>query len=125
MPFSPLKKPLAEATIALVTTAMPDNSFTRNARSLQICDAGDPPDSLYTGELFWDSDSTHTDDLASFFPIRMLGALAKEGRIGGLAKHYYCVPTNYSQRNTIENDAPAIVAQSLQDEVDVVMLVPL
>ncbi len=124
-PFAPLRKPLSESTVTLMTTAMPDHSFTRQTRSLQICDMNKPPESLYTGELFWDADATHTNDLGSYFPIHLLAEIVKEQRLGKLARHYFCVANNYSQRRTREEDAPAIVKQCVLDEVDVAILVPL
>jgi len=35
------------------------------------------------------------------------------------------VPTDYSQRRTIEQDAPQILARCREDGVDVALLVPL
>jgi D-proline reductase (dithiol) PrdB len=104
VPFTPLRRPLSESTVTLITTAMPDESFTRITRRLQVCDMEKPPESLYTAELFWDKEATHTRDLGSYFPIRMLAEMASERRLGRLAKHYFCVPTNYSQRATLEQD---------------------
>lgn len=125
VPFAPLKKPLAEATLAIVTTAMPDSSYTRKTRRLVVQETASAPQSLYTREVFWDKDATHTDDLGSYFPLETLGEAVRAGRLGRIAPHYYCLPTTYSQRSTIERDAPPIVAQCVRDEVDVAMLVPL
>jgi D-proline reductase (dithiol) PrdB len=125
VPFSPLGKPLRDCTATIVTTAMPDNSFTRELRSLQKGDMTQVPDSLYIDELAWDKDATHTDDLDSYFPIRRLTELVNEGKLGQLAQHYYCVPTSYSQRQTIELDAPGILKACLEENVDIALLVPL
>jgi len=35
------------------------------------------------------------------------------------------VPTDYSQRRTLEQDAPEILRRCREDEVDVALLVPL
>lgn len=125
VPFTKPKKPLPEATLAIVTTAMPDSSYTRKTRRLMVQETAKAPASMYTQEVFWDKDTTHTDDLASYFPLGALAEKVREGRLGRIAPHYYCVPTTYSQRSTIERDVPPIVAQCLRDEVDVVVLVPL
>ena len=125
VPFSPLEKPLQECTATLITTAMPDESFTRELRSLQIGEMKQVPTSLYTDELAWDKDATHTDDLDSYFPVRRLMELVQEGRLGQLAEHYYCVPTSYSQRQTIELDAPGIVRSCIEEHVDIALLVGL
>jgi D-proline reductase (dithiol) PrdB len=125
VPFAPLNKPLAEATLAIVTTAMPDPTYTRTTRRLAIEETASAPASLYTREVFWDKESTHTDDRGSYFPLDALVEKVREGRLLRIAPHYYCLPTTYSQRSTIERDAPPIVAQCLRDEVDAVALVPL
>ena len=125
VPFAPRDKPLGASTLALVTTAMPDATYTSRTRRLAICETAKAPKSLYTQEVSWDKEATHTDDLGSYFPLADLEALAQEGRLGRIAPHYYCVPTTYSQRKTLEEDAPPIVAQCLRDEVDVALLVPL
>jgi hypothetical protein len=125
VPFAPMRRPLAESTLAIVTTAMPDASYTRDTRRLAVCETATAPAALYTQEVFWDKEATHTDDLGSYFPLAALQALAGEGRIGRIAPHYYCVPTTYSQRKTLDEDAPAIVAGCVRDEVDVALLVPL
>jgi hypothetical protein len=125
VPFAPLRKSLAQSTVAIVTTAMPDATYTSRTRRLAICETAKAPDAMYTREVAWDKEATHTDDLGSYFPLAALQEQASAGRIGRIAPHYYCVPTTYSQRQTIEQDAPRIVAQCGRDEVDVALLVPL
>ncbi len=83
------------------------------------------PDALHTAELAWDKEATHTNDLASFFPLELLQQFVAEGRIGRLAERYHCVPTDYSQRHTLEVDAPKILQACQEDEVDIALLVPL
>ncbi len=125
VPFAKLAKSLKECTVTIVTTAMPDASFSGDADVLHVGDMNHPPKSLYTGERFWDRDATHTDDVPTFFPMEQLARLVAKGEIGKLAQHYYCVPTEYSQRQTVEHDAPAILQSCLDDGVDVALLVPL
>jgi hypothetical protein len=124
-PFSPMNKDLAECTATIITTAMPNERFSRELRSLQLGEMSQVPTSLYTDELSWDKDATHTDDLDSYFPIRRLAELARQGRLGKLARHYYCVPTSYSQRQTIDSDAPAILDSCIAEGVDIALLVGL
>ena len=52
-------------------------------------------------------------------------ALAAQGRIGSVAPRFHGVPTDYSQRRTIEQDAPQILERCREDGVDVALLVPL
>lgn len=125
VPFSRLTKPLEQCTVTIVTTAMPDASFSGDAETLHLGDMNHPPESFYTDERFWDKEATHTDDVSTFYPMEQLSRLAGEGKIGKLSEHYYCVPTEYSQRRTLEHDAPAILQSCLDDGVDVALLVPL
>ena len=84
-----------------------------------------PPAKLYADDLSWDKQATHTDDLNTFCPIEHLQALAAEGVIGALAPHFHCAATEYSQRTTLEEDAPELHRRLLVDEVDIALLIPL
>jgi len=124
-PFTPLDKPLNQCRVAVVTTAMPDTEEGRSKRQVYLNNVDPVPDSMYTRELSWHQAVTHTDDVASFLPLQQLTALQAEGVIGSLAPHFYSVPTEYSQRNTTQQDAPEILAACQKDEVDMCILVPL
>jgi hypothetical protein len=45
------------------------------------------------------------------------------GRIGSLAPRFHGIPTTYSQRATIEQDSPELLARCRADAVDAVILV--
>jgi len=124
-PFTPLKKPLGESKVTIVTTSMPAAVTARSDRRLHIGNLRKPPAKLFTDGLAWDMDATHTDDLNSFFPAEELATRKQQGLIGELSQHFYCVPTLYSHRRTMERDAPAILTSCLEDEVDIALLVPL
>lgn len=94
----------------------------RKARSIDFEDA---PDAFFTEDLSWDKITTHTDDRETFFPLETLRQLVREGRISSLAKRFHFVPTEYSQRHTIEDDAPRILDACIEDAVDIAILVPL
>ncbi len=57
--------------------------------------------------------------------LKHLQTLVSAGRLGSIADRFHCVPTEYSHRKTLEMDAPLILSRCIEDEVDVVMLVPL
>ena len=63
--------------------------------------------------------------MESFLPIARLREYVTQGRLGSLASRFHGVPTDYSQRATIETDAPQILERCLEDGVDVALLVPL
>ena len=128
VPFTRLNKPLNEARIGLVTTASaPDlsNLDEKGRKQVWSGDTAAPPDELYTNNLAWDKDSTHTRDRESFLPIDTVKALAADGVIAGLTARFHGVPTVYSQRQTIEFDAPEIARRISEDGADAVILTPL
>jgi D-proline reductase (dithiol) PrdB len=125
IPWHTLTKPLAECRVAIVTTAVPAGEIPKPTRTALSWDLADAPKHFRTDELSWDKKTTHTDDRGSYFPLATLTALAAAGVIGGLAPRFHFVPTEYSQRNTRENDAPAIVSACQADEVDIAILIPL
>jgi hypothetical protein len=127
-PFTPLRKPLAECRLGLVTTASVVDVEPEPFASPRAVHSGptDPaPAGLYTENRFWDKEATHTRDLDSFAPIHRLQEAAARGRIGSLSPRFYCVPTEYSQRKTIEVDAPQVLDLCREDGVEVAMLAPL
>ena len=131
VPYANLSKPLTECRVTLVTTASPfktaraNKGVLRGRKEVWSGDTSDPPARLFTGDLAWDKEATHTDDVESFLPIERLRAHVAAGRIGSLAARFHGVPTEYSQRRTIEVDAPEVLRRCREDEVDVALLVPL
>ena len=130
-PFAPLRKPLAECRVGLVTTASPwreqaaVDGVLRGAKAVFSQPASPPPEKLYTDDLAWDKNATHTDDVPSFLPLPQLEAFASEGRIAAAPVRFHGVPTDYSQRRTTEQDAPEILSRLREDGADVALLVPL
>jgi hypothetical protein len=124
VPYTRLAKPLREARIGLVTTAQPPGRSNRDEKGIKHVWSGpvDPPPSVNTDNLAWDRESTHTEDRESFLPIVTLQGLVADGSIGAMAPRFHGVPTEYSQRKTIEVDAPEILARLREDRVDAVLL---
>jgi D-proline reductase (dithiol) PrdB len=123
VPFSELAKPLSETRIALVTTASPlDFDGVKRVWSGPV---SPPPPKLFTDNVAWDKESTHTNDRASFLPIEAAAELASEGLLGGLTARFHGVPTEYSQRKTLTEDAPQILARVREDGADAAVLCPL
>ena len=123
-PFAKLQKPLADSTIAVVTTAAP-NEEAGNNRKLWSAPSHAIPEETFTHHLSWHKTATHTDDLGSFLPLAHLQDAAERGRIGALGANFYGVPTTFSQRQTNTEDGPAVLKQVRQDHVDAVILIPL
>ena len=132
-PFLPLPKPLQHCCVGVATTTTPiragmdsqvdtDIPEKRNAYAESV----DPiPSAMYTLDLSWDKQATHTEDVESFLPLQTVRDFADQGRIDRLSSRYYGVPTDYSQRRTREIVAPEVLRFCQEDAVDVMILIPL
>ena len=125
VPFTAPAKPLHESVLALITTASLDRRVEADPRALMSGSVAAPPERLFGDFLAWDRNATHLDDLNSYFPIDRLRELIGRGKLGELAARFHSVPTEYSRRRTITEDAPEILKRCREDEADVALLVPL
>ena len=123
VPFVRLAKPLSASRIALITTASPADF--RGIKQVWSGPVSPPPARLFTANLAWDKESTHTDDRESFLPIDAASKLAAEGVFAGLTARFHGVPTEYSQRKTTEEDAPQVLRRLRDDGADAAILCPL
>jgi D-proline reductase (dithiol) PrdB len=134
-PFQPLRKPLKDSRIAIVTTAAPFDpakgdqgpgaKYNGGAKFYTVYD-GDTSEThdLRISHIAYDRVHTSAEDSGTWFPLPQLAAFAREGRIASVAPRFFGAPTNRSQRVTIEQDAPEILARCRADDVDAVVLVP-
>jgi D-proline reductase (dithiol) PrdB len=134
-PFQPLRKPLARARVALVTTAAPFDpakgdqgpgaKYNGGAKFYSVYD-GDTakPHDLRISHIAYDRVHTSAEDSGTWFPLPQLKQLAASRRIGEVAPRFFGAPTNRSHRVTLETDAPEILARCRADAVDAAVLVP-
>ena len=125
IPFTPLKKPLSECRATVITTASPPGGPPDGNPRLKTVWSGPmsgAPADLHTELLAWDKEATHTRDRESYIPLLALSAAVENGRVGSLSEHFHGVPTTYSQRQTIEQDAPEIVRRCQADGADIAIL---
>jgi D-proline reductase (dithiol) PrdB len=134
-PFQPLKKPLRQSRVAIVTTAAPFDplngdqgpgaKYNGGAKFYSVYD-GDTSKShdLRISHIAYDRVHTTADDSGTWFPLPQMQRLARDGRIGELAQRFFGAPTNRSHRVTLETDAPEILARCRADKVDAAVLVP-
>ncbi len=134
IPFSRLTTALAQCRIGLVTTS--DIAVRSEAGEREQYDretlAGNvysipmdcAPERLYSRSEHYDRYSTTLDDVNSYCPITRLGEFAAEGVIGSIAPRFHGVYTSYSQRVTMERDAPEVLRRMREDGVDAVLLTP-
>jgi len=135
VPFAPLKKPLGEARLALVTTAAPFRPECGDQGPGAPYNAAAKYYSVYGGETTADPDlrishvaidrrHTTAEDQASYFPLKALRRAVARGRVGALTRHFFGLPTNRSQRATLDVDCAELLARCESDGADAAILVP-
>ena len=133
-PFQPLTKPLAECSVALITTAAPFQPDKGNQGPGAAYNARAKFYAVYSGDTAQDHDlrvshvaidrkHTHMQDSGSWFPLPALRAAAVAGRIGRVSQRFHGAPTNRSQRHTIDVDGPELLKRCREDGADVAVLV--
>lgn len=135
VPFTPLIKPLAQARLALITTAAPYQpaagdqgpGATLNAVAKFFTVYSGSTDSspdLRIAHVSYDRAHTSARDPSTWFPLARLKEAVQAGRIGALTARFHGAPTNRSQRMTTERDAPELLRRCREDGADVALLVP-
>lgn len=135
IPFAALQKPLAECSVAIVTTAAPYledagdqgpgapyNSaakfFSVYAQPIQ------PMPDLRISHVAIDRDHTTAVDMGSYFPLAALQQAEQNNKIGRIADRFFGLPTNRSKRTTLDTDCQQLLSYCKEDNVDVVLLLP-
>ncbi|MBL6454161.1 hypothetical protein JMJ55_02425 [Belnapia sp. T6] len=135
VPFSPLRKPLAESRVTLITTAAPYDPekgdqgpgapYNSSAKFYQVYSGRtDEEHDLRVSHIAYDRKHSPATDLRAWFPLQAMRDAAAAGRIGALTEHFHGAPTNRSHRHTVEMDCPEILSRCLRDGADVAVLVP-
>ena len=133
-PFTALDRPLADARIALVTTAAPYQpdqgdqgpgaAYNAGAKFYKVYSgAADGAPDLRISHLGYDRKHSPADDINSYFPLAALQALASRRRIKDLAPRFHGAPTDRSQAATIDRDCPEILGRVREDGADAVLIV--
>ena len=134
VPFTRLRKPLSQSRVVLLTTAAPYQPDKGDQGPKAPYNAAAKFYAVYSGDTAKDHDLrvSHvginrdhlTDDANTWFPLPALRRAAAAGRIGSVAPRFFGVPTNRSQRHTMESDCPEVLALCQADGADVAVLVP-
>jgi D-proline reductase (dithiol) PrdB len=137
IPFTPLTKPLAECTVALVSTAAiarnDDTPFDQERErrdpwwgdpSFRMIPLGSTERDVRIHHLHIDPRFGEAD-LDVLLPMRRLAELAREGTVGRPAPNHYSI-MGYILEPTVlvEETAPALVERMRRDGVDAAALVP-
>lgn len=135
VPFTALSMPLAQARVALITTAAPYQpgvgdqgpgaKYNAAAKFYKVySDSTEGVPDLRISHVGYDRAHTTAEDPRTYFPLACLQAAMKAGRIGALTPRFHGAPTNRSQRVTMESDAPELLRRCREDGADVAVLVP-
>ena len=135
VPFTPLKKPLSQSVLALITTAVPYdpqngdqgpgapyNAAAKFYKPYQHSIHADID--LRIAHVGIDRKNANMEDSRCWFPLEAAKQAKSDRRIASLSPHFYGLPTNRSQRHTLEIDAPVILEMLRADHVDVAVLIP-
>ena len=135
VPFTPLKKPLAQSVLGLITTAVPYDSnkgpqgqgapYNSTAKFYQPYQQSiEGKVDLRIAHVGIDRKNANMEDSNCWFPLEAAKRAAATGEVGALSPNFYGLPTNRSQRHTLEIDAPRILEMLQADGVDIAVLIP-
>ena len=133
VPFTPLKKPLSQCKVTLITTAAlyqpdkgdqgPGSPYNSAAKFYVIYSLDSAKDhDTRISHVGIDRNHTTQEDSGTWFPLPALREAAKRGLIGGLTPHVHGLPTNRSHRTTLDVDCPELVRRVIEDKTDVAIL---
>ncbi|MCY4453888.1 MAG: hypothetical protein OXC01_18245 [Immundisolibacterales bacterium] len=136
VPFAALRKPLAESSVALVTTAAPYRpelgdqgpgaAYNGAAKFFEVYSAPagpEAPPDVRISHVSYDRTHTTAKDPRTWFPLERLHEAQGARRIGRVAPRFHGLPTNRSQRTTLDQDCPALLRRVHEDEADAAILV--
>lgn len=128
-PFTPLTKPLSACRMALISSGgiYREGQIAfhfKDDLSYRIIDAETPVETLRATHFAYDLTDARRDPNV-VFPLHTLKKLVSNGAIGSLSANAYTFMGGiYSSRKVASTLAPALADRLVQDEVDVVLLVP-
>jgi D-proline reductase (dithiol) PrdB len=131
--MTPLRKPLAECTVVLVTAGLSlpdqlpfDTTIKMGDRSFRAFPADIAPESLEMHQRSWAFD--HTDVLRDrnlALPLDRLRDMRERGEIGAIAPHQYSfMGSIVGPSKLIRESGPEVACRLAGDSVDVVLLTP-
>ncbi len=127
--WAPLRRPLSESRLALVASggvyAAGQIAFHhRDDTSFRAIGSDVSPSELRTSHFAYDQSAARADPNV-VFPIDPLRRSVARGRLAGLGPYAYtCMGGIYSSRRVREELAPEIAERICEDDVDLVLLVP-
>lgn len=134
-PFTATKQPLRDARLVLLTTAAPYRpeladqgpgaKYNAEAKFYEVFSRPvQPVPDLRISHIGYDRVHCKAEDPNTWLPLPALEAAVNEGTIGELCDELVGVPTNRSQRITLEQDGLAALTEVIRLQADVALLVP-
>lgn len=135
VPFAMPAKPLAKSKLALITTAAPHRpelgdqgpgaAYNAAAKFFKVYTTPfNPAPDLRISHIGYDRVHTSAEDPATWLPISALAKARDNGVVGDVAADIIGIPTNRSQRITVEQYARDAHAQCIRQGADVALFVP-
>ncbi len=129
-PFVPLRKPLSEAKLALVTTAglhlRGDAPFVSGDQTYRVI-----PSNSAAGDIIQSHTSIGFDrtafmrDINVTFPVDRLRELVDRGTVGALSERFYSfLGANRDPKRIVEETGPEVARKLLDEGVEAVLLTP-
>ena len=131
-PWTPLTKPLADCTVAMLVSggishcsAVPFDPDARNDHRIDAIDPAVPSDQYQIHDNYYD----HSDaerDLNCLLPVDRLHELAEAGEIGEVAQRHWSgfMGRTYNRSKVLGESAPAFADELLADQVDLLIAIP-
>jgi hypothetical protein len=135
VPFTRLQKPLSQSVLGLITTAVQfDSSKGDQGQGAPYNAAAkfyepyktpiNQKQDLRIAHVGIDRKNANMEESACWFPLAAARRVVEMGRLQMVSPNFYGLPTNRSQRHTLEIDAPIILKMLRADNVDVAILIP-
>ncbi|MBU3583851.1 glycine reductase [Polynucleobacter sp. 15G-AUS-farblos] len=135
VPFTRLQKPLSQSVLGLITTAVqfdpskgdqgPGAPYNAAAKFYEPYKTPiNQKQDLRIAHVGIDRKNANMEESACWFPLAAARRVVEMGRLQMVSPNFYGLPTNRSQRHTLEIDAPIILKMLRADNVDVAILIP-
>ena len=129
-PFAPLRKPLSEAKLALVTTAglhlRDDAPFSSGDQSYRTIPSTSAASDIIQSHTSIGFDRTaFMRDVNISFPLDRLRELVERGTVGSLSESFYSfMGAHRDPKRIVEETGPEVARKLLDEGVDAVLLTP-
>jgi D-proline reductase (dithiol) PrdB len=135
VPFTRLQKPLNQSVLGLITTAAqfdpskgdqgPGAPYNAAAKFYEPYKSPiNQKQDLRIAHVGIDRKNANMEESECWFPLAAARRVVEMGRLQMVSPNFYGLPTNRSQRHTLEIDAPIILEMLRADNVDVAILIP-